>query len=879
MAQDIKLQVSVNAGAPQQGQQGGVEIDYDDTLAFSLSSTSGVRTARFRIVEYPEGFVEPAGWQTDATEGYYYCVTRNGAAPPTVTAPSSPLWGDFLCDVQVTLGGGVTQQDDSLGLTLPSPNGVPDFPYKEGRQFDRQRSWSRKLKDLARAVSSGVSASLPPIDDMRVFANASGSSAPPVEVNPQTLVWTEGSTTKRGVAPYATVALAKAGLAGTVVANRIYETAGKNSANDGGGGTWIGVTGASVGTYPESGRGDGGLHITPAGGNGSAALVRQRSGHIDVRWFGAIGDNSTDCTAAFQAAIDAASDRTVASNRPGTTEVVYVPNGTFKLLTPVHLRAGVRLVGAGPASKLSEKTGWSGAALILLDTVTNPAVGQANFCQWAGIENITFVTTSAAAVEPAVTTCINCTFKNIVLDAVDGLILDAYFQKTLVQDIYSVGNINRMLVIVGNDNVIQRIDKEGGTGTSTDPYVLVSGSGNVLRNILLEGSGHVNKTPLRLQDCGRVSIEGYWNETTTNNGHVIEMVDCDFVEVWGYFRYLKTDRKAYIRNVRQVYFARLSTNTDDVPWQECFDVDSVSALSIDYLESRRGANTIQLGRPLWRIGAHSATARAFDADPNAGLPSLTSHVMLAQGNLLQNPSFEAGVYGWTLSGTATPSVVASEVGSGLMLSYTWATGNPISLTQTFTVTADMIGRELVFSAKVRHESATSTSRVQAQASGAGIVSGGTSGLEFEYVTQGAGWHLIKITIIPSAAGTLTVGVYSYANTPGTVYVDDAHLGFGHVAGGPMGKFASLDVGGRTVVYASAAPTTGTWKAGDLAINNAGTAPFAWKCTVAGTPGTWVALWTINSDLATYADEAAAVTGGIATGTPYKTATGELRIKL
>jgi hypothetical protein len=81
------------------------------------------------------------------------------------------------------------------------------------------------------------------------------------------------------------------------------------------------------------------------------------------------------------------------------------------------------------------------------------------------------------------------------------------------------------------------------------------------------------------------------------------------------------------------------------------------------------------------------------------------------------------------------------------------------------------------------------------------------------------------------------------------------------------------------VYASAAPTTGTWKAGDLAINNAGTAPFAWKCTVAGTPGTWVALWTINSDLATYADEAAAVTGGIATGTPYKTATGELRIKL
>lgn len=700
-----------------------------------------------------------------------------------------------------------------------------------------------------------------------------------VRARVQDLAAVEGTVSRKGFAPYATTALAKTSLSGAVVANRVVETAGRNSANDGGGGRWIGVTGAAPGTYPENGRGDGGLHITPAGGNGSAALVRQWSGQIDVRWFGAVGDNSTDCSAAFQAAIDAASDRTIASNRPGTTEVVFVPNGTFRLLTPVRLRSGVRLVGAGPASRLSEKTGWSGDALLLLDTVTNPAVGQQNFCQWAGVEDIGFITTTTAAIKPQVSTCINCTFKNIVLDTVDGLILDTYFQKTLVQDIYSVGNINRMLTIVGNDNVIQRLDKEGGTGTTTDPYVLISGSGNALRNILLEGAGHANKTPLRLESCGRVSIENYWNETTTTNGNMLEIVDCDLVQLWGYVRYLKTDRKLYIRTTGRVQIEQIATNTDDVPWQNCIDIDSTTSLSVDFLQSRRGANQAQLGRPLWRIGAHSATAREFDANPNAGLPALTQHIMLAQGNLLQNPSFEAGVYGWSLSGTATPSVVNSEVGSGLMLSYTWATGNPISLTQTFAVTSDMIGRELVFSAKVRHESATSTSRVQAQASGAGISSGGTSGLEFEYVTQGSGWHLVKITIIPASAGTLTVGVYSYHNAAGTVYIDDAHLGFGHVAGGPLGKFASLDIGSRTIIYSTAAPTTGTWKAGDLAINNAGTAPFAWKCTVAGTPGTWVALWTISSSLATYADEAAAVTGGLATGTPYKTATGELRVKL
>ncbi|MBI5469027.1 MAG: hypothetical protein HY891_07815 [Deltaproteobacteria bacterium] len=44
-----------------------------------------------------------------------------------------------------------------------------------------------------------------------------------------------------------------------------------------------------------------------------------------------------------------------------------------------------------------------------------------------------------------------------------------------------------------------------------------------------------------------------------------------------------------------------------------------------------------------------------------------------------------------------------------------------------------------------------------------------------------------------------------------------------------------------IVYGTAAPATGTWAAGDMTINSAPTVgqPKGWRCTVAGTPGTWV----------------------------------------
>lgn len=77
---------------------------------------------------------------------------------------------------------------------------------------------------------------------------------------------------------------------------------GYASPNDGGGGVWLGVTGAAPGTYTHNG----GTVIVPSGGDGSAAWVRQFSGPMFVDWFGADSTGASDSTAGLIACQNAA---------------------------------------------------------------------------------------------------------------------------------------------------------------------------------------------------------------------------------------------------------------------------------------------------------------------------------------------------------------------------------------------------------------------------------------------------------------------------------------------------------------------------------------------------------------------------------------------
>jgi hypothetical protein len=103
------------------------------------------------------------------------------------------------------------------------------------------------------------------------------------------------------------------------------------------------------------------LALAAAGAPSAAALAAHRGGWYDVRSYGARGDGTTDDSAAFQAALDAA--------RTAGGGVVFVPAGTYVVAPPASsdprkpslrsltIGSNVWLRGDGPASVLKVKAG------------------------------------------------------------------------------------------------------------------------------------------------------------------------------------------------------------------------------------------------------------------------------------------------------------------------------------------------------------------------------------------------------------------------------------------------------------------------------------------------------------------------------------------
>lgn len=159
--ENIQLEIVVNGGEPQTGV---VVVDWEDEIVLSLADPAGVKSAIYRIWEYPVGFECPDGWSTNASGYGYYAVSANGTDAPAFTLPASSAtrqWGNYYFSVEVNerKRNGQTANDlfdDSAVAKIPSASGILDLGFGETNQINDARQWANALKELVRDVDAAI---------------------------------------------------------------------------------------------------------------------------------------------------------------------------------------------------------------------------------------------------------------------------------------------------------------------------------------------------------------------------------------------------------------------------------------------------------------------------------------------------------------------------------------------------------------------------------------------------------------------------------------------------------------------------------------------------------------------------------------------------
>jgi Pectate lyase superfamily protein/Right handed beta helix region/Putative Ig domain len=118
--------------------------------------------------------------------------------------------------------------------------------------------------------------------------------------------------------------------------------------------------------------------------------VRQYSGKINAKWYGAVGDGVTDDWAALQKAIDALSARLVAgiysggnafpnlTNAQSPECVIHIPSGVYCLSKTLNVAGGLRLLGDSQAYYTERWLGYASASNTIQGTIlqgVEPFVG------------------------------------------------------------------------------------------------------------------------------------------------------------------------------------------------------------------------------------------------------------------------------------------------------------------------------------------------------------------------------------------------------------------------------------------------------------------------------------------------------------------------
>ena len=143
-------------------------------------------------------------------------------------------------------------------------------------------------------------------------------------------------------------------VAASLTAGQLTSTKGYTTAGDGGGATYLIKTAVDYAGTPD----EYGDH-TLAGGT---IAVLQTEGSVNVKLFGATGDNTTDDTLAIQAAI--------AKCRATNQMLLHCPRGFYRISATLNV-SGISVKGDGVfATRFIALNGFTGTELLLIDSAT-----------------------------------------------------------------------------------------------------------------------------------------------------------------------------------------------------------------------------------------------------------------------------------------------------------------------------------------------------------------------------------------------------------------------------------------------------------------------------------------------------------------------------
>jgi len=155
---------------------------------------------------------------------------------------------------------------------------------------------------------------------------------------------------------------------------------GHTTSGDGGGGKFRYTSGQPPGTYADNG----GTVIVPTGGDGSAAWLRDYTGAVNVKWFGASPSATRAANVtAIQAAVDLAA-AVVATTSVATVDLVTAAvelDAIFPINAAIRLKNGVVLVGTSRSTSGLDHTGAT-------DAVDTDAV---TYKHGTGLRNMTII--------------------------------------------------------------------------------------------------------------------------------------------------------------------------------------------------------------------------------------------------------------------------------------------------------------------------------------------------------------------------------------------------------------------------------------------------------------------------------------------------------